>query len=193
MNNSAGLPSIYAYNDFRKFLTDYQAARQKIQPSFSKSEFSRSLLLPNTRSYLNDVLRGKKVSETFVERIITAVGLGKHESQFFRTLVRFNQANYRSRHFDAVCADAGLAGHTPKDLRDTFASQLLTAGIQLGYIAEQLGHADVATTARHYARWAGGKAYRRPLEVEPGEVPADLLERIDVMQGTGVTTASHLA
>ena len=32
-----------------------------------------------------------------------------------------------------------------------------------------------AATARHYARWCGDDAYRRPLEVRDGEVPADLL------------------
>jgi len=67
---------------------------------------------------------------------------------------------------------------TPKDLRDTFASQLLTAGVQLGYVSCQLGHADVSVTARHYARWAGGDAYRSPLEVGEDEVPADLLSRL---------------
>lgn len=99
-----------------------------------------------------------------------------------RVLPRLRPRNYRSRHFDPVCVAAGLVGRTPKDLRDTFASQLLTAGIQLGYISEQLGHADVATTARHYARWAGGKAYRLPLEVLAGEVPADLLARVETIE-----------
>ncbi|HEU4429932.1 MAG TPA: hypothetical protein VFT98_14310, partial [Myxococcota bacterium] len=64
---------------------------------------------------------------------------------------------------------------------DTFASQLLTAGVQLGYISTQLGHADVATTARHYARWAGGTSYRRPLELAAGEVPADLIARVETL------------
>ena len=65
-----------------------------------------------------------------------------------------------------------------KDLRDTFASQLLTAGVQLGYVSAQLGHADVSVTARHYARWIEGDHYREPRQLEPGEVPADLLARI---------------
>jgi len=65
-----------------------------------------------------------------------------------------------------------------KDLRDTFASQLLTSGVSLGYVSKQLGHADVAVTARHYARWAGGDSYRAPMVVEAGEVPADLLARL---------------
>ena len=65
-----------------------------------------------------------------------------------------------------------------QDLRDTYASQLLTCGVQLGYVSKQLGHSDVSTTAWHYARWAGGDAYIEPLAIEAGEVPADLLARL---------------
>jgi integrase len=99
-----------------------------------------------------------------------------------------DHANYRNRHFRKHCRAAGIGPgakpdgtsrpRTPKDLRDTFASQLLTAGVQLGYVSRQLGHADVSVTARHYARWAGGDAYRSPLEVRENEVPADLLARL---------------
>ena len=79
-----------------------------------------------------------------------------------------NHANYRNRHFRKLCKAAEIGEavkpdgttrpRTPKDLRDTFASQLLTAGVQLGYVSGQLGHADVSVTTRHYARWAGGNA-----------------------------------
>ncbi len=99
-----------------------------------------------------------------------------------------DHANYGNRHFRKLCTTAGIApavkadgtsrSRTPKDLRDTFASQLLTAGVQLGYMSRQLGHSDVSVTARHYARWAGGDAYRSPLEVREDEVPADLLARL---------------
>ena len=44
--------------------------------------------------------------------------------------------------------------------------------------SHQLGHADVAVTARHYARWTGGDEYRDPVRLLPGEVPADLLARL---------------
>jgi integrase len=85
-------------------------------------------------------------------------------------------ANYRHRHFRRVCRAARIGEQCrPKDLRDSYASWLLTCGIQLGYVSRQLGHADVALTARHYARWTGDDAYRQPVEVGPGEVPADLL------------------
>jgi integrase len=99
-----------------------------------------------------------------------------------------DHANYRKRHFRKMCDEAEIgpaakAGgstrpRTPKDLRDTFASQFLTSGIQLGYVSRQLGHSNVSVTARHYARWAGGDAYRSPLEVCGDEVPADLLSRL---------------
>jgi len=45
--------------------------------------------------------------------------------------------------------------------------------VQLGYISRQLGHADVAVTAQHYARWGAGSDYRDPMARRPGEVPAD--------------------
>ena len=99
-----------------------------------------------------------------------------------------DHGNYRNRHFRKVCREAGIGSaaksdgssrtSAPKDLRDTFASQLLTAGVQLGYVSRQLGHSDVSDTARHYARWAGGDAYRSPLEVREDEVPAGLLARL---------------
>ena len=50
--------------------------------------------------------------------------------------------------------------------------------MQLGYVSSQLGHSDVAVTARHYARWIEGDRYREPMVMEVGEVPADLLGRL---------------
>jgi hypothetical protein len=37
-------------------------------------------------------------------------------------------------------------------------------------------------TARHYAKWCGGDGYREAMRVAPGEVPADLLERLESHQ-----------
>jgi integrase len=65
---------------------------------------------------------------------------------------------------------------------ESAASGGLTAGIQLGYVSQQLGHADVAVTARHYARWCGGDGYREAMRVALGEVPADLLGRLESHQ-----------
>ena len=87
-------------------------------------------------------------------------------------------ANVRHREWRRVCERAGLGHRAMKDLRDTFASQLLTAGVSLGYVSRLLGHSDAATTARHYATWAGGDAYRQPMRVRRGEVAPDLLARL---------------
>ncbi len=92
--------------------------------------------------------------------------------------MRICVTNSRAGIAPAMKADGSTRLRSPKDLRDTFASQLLTAGVQLGYVSRQLGHSDVSVTARHYARWAGGDAYRSPLEVSDDEVPADLLARL---------------
>jgi uncharacterized protein (TIGR02147 family) len=86
-------PSIYAYNDFRKFIADFQKARKAQDSRYSKSCMSRALGLPNTRSYLTDVLRDKQVTSAFVERFIRLFGFTRDEANYFRTLVKFNQAD----------------------------------------------------------------------------------------------------
>ena len=93
-------------------------------------------------------------------------------------LAGVNDSNFRKREWRRILKRAKIGHRTLKDLRDTYASQLLTAGVQLGYVSSQLGHADVAVTARHYARWIEGDRYREPMVMEVGEVPADLLARL---------------
>lgn len=86
------LPNIFDYHDFRVYLKDYHEARQSWDKSFSRGQFSRMLGLPNTRSFINDVIRGKKISPVFIDRFIEVLQLPSLESSFFRTLVKFNQA-----------------------------------------------------------------------------------------------------
>jgi integrase len=47
-------------------------------------------------------------------------------------LAGLDPSNYRNRHLRRVCERAGIGRRRPKGLRDTFASQLITAGVQLG-------------------------------------------------------------
>lgn len=65
-----------------------------------------------------------------------------------------------------------------KDLRDTYASVLLTAGIPLKWISLQLGHGSVAVTERHYARWIGD-GYQSPWTVPDGCTPPDCFAAYD--------------
>jgi hypothetical protein len=82
-----------------------------------------------------------------------------------------------------ITTKAGIPGTRAKDLRDTFASMLLTAGVSIQWVSKQLGHTSIGTTETHYAeyRGAGGHdfAYVEPLKFREGEVPADLLSRLD--------------
>ena len=86
-------------------------------------------------------------------------------------------SNFRAREWRRILKRARIGKRSYKDLRDTYASSLITAGVQLGYVSAQLGHADVAVTAHHYAKWIGGDVYRAPLQLRDGDVPADFIAR----------------
>ena len=65
--------------------------------------------------------------------------------------------------------EAAEIGHrAPTDLRDTYASWLLSLGVQLGYVGRALGHSDAAITAEHYATWCGRDSYCEPMALAPG-------------------------
>jgi len=99
------LPGIFEYNNFRLFLKDYWEARYSFDKSFTKSFVCKMLGLPRTRSYFNDVINGKEVTDTFIERFVKLIGFNKAEARFFRVLVRFNQAanpDEREFYFDQL-------------------------------------------------------------------------------------------
>jgi len=101
----------------------------------------------------------------------------------------FPSTNYARRHFDNVLKAAKLPaeGFTPRDLRATFASHLLSMGRPFAEVGDLLGHADAgATASKHYARDRRGAV---PLELRPGELAVDLLERITA-DATGPTLAT---
>ena len=101
--------------------------------------------------------------------------------------------SFHRREWARIVKRAGIGGRAFKDLRDTFGSQLVSAGIPLAYVSRQLGHADVAITARHYARWTGGDEYREPVRLLPGELPADLFARLALESDPTVTPLEETA
>ena len=107
-------------------------------------------------------------------------------------LPRFHPTNYQRRHFALVLESAKLAGrgYTPKNLRHSFASWLLTAGIPVAYVGELLGHADGGITAsKHYAKWVP-RGYAAPPALSDGELVVDLLARIAESPQSDPTAAS---
>jgi integrase len=58
------------------------------------------------------------------------------------------------RAFALVLRKAGLGPqHSPKSLRHTYASLMISEGANLLYVSRQLGHASMAITEKHYTRW----------------------------------------
>lgn len=100
------LPNIFDYNDFRKYLSDYQAARHAFDKTFTKSYLCKKLGIENSRGYFGDVIAGKPVTASYISRFVKVLELGKDESQFFRVLVKFNQSEYdpeeRELYFDQL-------------------------------------------------------------------------------------------
>ena len=162
---SVNNPSVYSYNDFRKFLADWQATRQAEDPSLHKSEISRRLGLPRTRSYFTDVLSGKKVTHIFLERFLTLLELSKDEAKFFRALVTFNQASCpeeRESSFDQLVA----LNRTPRTLLQSMQYQYYrnwwTGAIRA--VLEIEDHGD---------DWAALAKTIRP-EITPGQAKASV-------------------
>jgi integrase len=89
--------------------------------------------------------------------------------------------NFRRREWARICGKtgAGIGHRQMKDLRDSFGSILVSAGIPIAFIAAQLGHQSTQLTEKHYARWIpDGDEYQAPEPLGPGQVPADIIARL---------------
>lgn len=62
-------------------------------------------------------------------------------------------AKYWRERLNRVACEAGVASFRPHRLRDTFAVELLLAGVLIQDVSTLLGHSSVATTERYYAPW----------------------------------------
>ena len=101
--------------------------------------------------------------------------------------------NFYAREWRRIRDRAGLGDLRYKDLRSTFASQLLTAGVPLAWISRALGHSSPVVTAAHYSRWLSDSedGYRDPMVREQGEVVPDFLARLS--NGTAARQARSRA
>lgn len=74
---------------------------------------------------------------------------------FFWTGVglKSTSAKYWRRRLQEIATKAGIEGFKPHRLRDTFAVEMLKAGISMTDLSVLLGHRSVKTTERYYAPW----------------------------------------
>jgi integrase len=56
-----------------------------------------------------------------------------------------------------ACKPAGLDVRNPHDLRHTYATILLMAGVSPAYVQKQLGHSSISMTVDIYGHWIPGE------------------------------------
>ena len=83
---------IFQFTSFRKYLDEYQAARVQTDPDFTRAGACVLLGLPKTRSYYNDIIKGKKLSTRMIPKFVEVLGLNKKEAKYFETMVNMDQA-----------------------------------------------------------------------------------------------------
>ena len=66
------------------------------------------------------------------------------------------------RAHELALKEAGLRHIRIHDLRGTYTSLAVSAGVPIYYISKSLGHSDTATTERNYASLAPGAARETP-------------------------------
>ena len=83
---------IYLYDDYRKALADLWEARKASQPGLTHRVFARDAGFSNP-GFLGDVVAGRrKLSADALRKMVKGFGLRSGEADFFRLLVRHNQA-----------------------------------------------------------------------------------------------------
>ena len=83
---------IFQFTNFRKYLDEYQAARVQTDPEFTRAGACALLGLPKTRSYYNDIVKGKKLSGRMIPKFVEVLDLNKKEARYFETMVNMDQA-----------------------------------------------------------------------------------------------------
>jgi integrase len=87
-------------------------------------------------------------------------------------------SNYRGRFFDPHIKKAGIRYRSPKQARHTFACQLLTAGIDIYWIAKQLGHTSIKMIEKHYGKW---------MNIERSDMAQQVSEKLGFVENDPVT------
>jgi integrase len=140
--------------------------------TFQRSSWRGHVTTPKTASSVRQVQMSKEMLEILKEhrRAIAAESLEAGRSMPERVFVNeagnpLDEAKVSKAHHSALKV-AGLRKIRIHDLRGTFASLLVSAGVPLFHVAKALGHSSQETTMRHYAHLAPGAAKEMPIILE---------------------------
>lgn len=92
-------------------------------------------------------------------------------------------SNYRSRFFDPHIKKAGIRYRSPKQARHTFSCQLLTAGIDIYWIAKQLGHTSIKMIEKHYGKW---------MNMERSDMAQQVSEKLGFIENDPITIQKRI-
>jgi uncharacterized protein (TIGR02147 family) len=107
------MPDIFAYTSYARFIHDWYADRKRGNPKFSYEMLSRKAGF-KSRSNLIEVATGKKaLTPSRIFGVAKALELGPRESEYFETLVRFNNAGTLKEREFHLAKLGSLAGKTP--------------------------------------------------------------------------------
>jgi Site-specific recombinase XerD len=136
--------------------------------TFQRSSWQGHVTSPKTASSIRQVQLSPEMIEALKEhrRAIAAESLEAGRSMPERVFVNevgnpLDEAKVSKTHHAALKV-AGLRRIRIHDLRGTFASLLVSAGVPLFHVAKALGHSSQETTMRHYAHLAPGAAKEMP-------------------------------
>lgn len=92
MSEKHGQKKIFEYLDYREFLKDYYQQKKNANPSFSLRVFSDKIGF-KAKDFISRIMNGEKnLSIQSIPKVAKGLKLGKHETSFFMSLVKFNQA-----------------------------------------------------------------------------------------------------
>jgi len=109
---------IFQFTQFRKYLDEYQAARAVTDPEFTRAGACVLLGLPKTRSYYNDIVKGKKLTARMIPKFVEVLGLNKKEAKYFETMVLLDQAKSSSER-ESLFEDLMKQHPDPKNILDS--------------------------------------------------------------------------
>ena len=99
------MPDVFAYDDYRTFLRDWFARKKERNPRFSYRVLGEKAGF-RSPGFFSQVLQGKSnVSLEMAHRLATVAELDRRETEFFETLVQYNQARSlveEKRHLDRL-------------------------------------------------------------------------------------------
>ena len=92
MGEKKATRKVFEYLDYREFLKDYYNSKKEANPAFSLRVFSDKIGF-KAKDFISRVMSGSKnLSNQSISKVAAGLRLGKHETEFFTGLVKFNQA-----------------------------------------------------------------------------------------------------